>query len=104
MRAEPFHEIEWGRERCSAGDLRRHRHRSGYVTLVLSGTYVEAGDSGRFRAGAGNILVHRAFDAHLDLFGRGSAHVLNLPLPAGASFPPFARADDPDGVALAAER
>jgi AraC-like DNA-binding protein len=104
MGVEPFHEVAWGRERCSAGDLRRHRHTSGYVTLVLGGTYIEAGDAGRFRARAGDILVHSPFDAHLDLFGKGSAQVLNLPLPPSAALPAFGRVEDPDAVAIVAER
>lgn len=104
MGADPFHDIAWGRERCSAGDLRRHRHHSGYVTLVLGGFYLEAGDAGRFCAGPGDILVHRPFDAHLDLFGQGSAEVLNLPLPPGTPLPAFARPEDADAIAVAAER
>jgi AraC-like DNA-binding protein len=101
---EGFHATLFGRERCDSGDLPRHRHLHGYVTLILSGRYVEAGDAGRFRAGPGDLLVHRAFEAHLDRFGRWSADVVNLPLPAGAGTLRFGRVADADAVARAAER
>src|SRR3569833_524246 len=68
-----FHTACFGRERCEAGDLPRHRHAGGYVTLILAGGYEEAGDAGRFRAGPGDVLVHRPFEAHLNRFARRSA-------------------------------
>jgi len=101
---EGFHATRYGRESCDSGDLPRHRHLHGYVTLILSGHYVEAGDAGRFHAGPGDLLVHRAFEAHLDRFGRRSADVVNLPLPAGAGSLRFGRVADADAVARAAER
>jgi hypothetical protein len=36
---------------------------------VLAATYEECGNRGRFRARAGDVLLHRAFDAHLDHIG-----------------------------------
>src|SRR3954468_24544269 len=101
---EGFHATRFGRESCDSGDLPRHRHLHGYVTLILSGRYVEAGDAGRFRAGPGDLLVHRAFEAHLDRFGRRSADVVNLPLAAEAGSLRFGRVADADAIARAAER
>jgi hypothetical protein len=46
--------------------LPRHRHESGYLALVLSGGYEEAGDRGRFHVHAGNVVLHGAFEAHMD--------------------------------------
>ncbi len=63
--------------------LPRHRHRAGYAALVLAGGYVEAGDNGRFRVQAGHVVVHSAFEAHVDEFCMGGAVALNLPLVFG---------------------
>ncbi|MEO8674916.1 MAG: AraC family transcriptional regulator [Casimicrobiaceae bacterium] len=99
-----FAETRFGRERLAAGSVkRRHRHARGYVAVVLAGSYIEAGDEGRRRLGPGDALVHREFDGHLDLIGRGGADVLNLPLPANRSLPIGVRVADPDAVARAAE-
>jgi AraC-like DNA-binding protein len=93
-----------GRERLAPGSVkRRHRHAQGYVAVVLSGSYVEAGDEGRRRVGPGDALVHRRFDGHLDLVGLHGAEVLNLPLPADRPLPLGLRVADPDTVARVAE-
>ena len=104
MPMESFHIACFGRERCEAGDLPRHRHAGGYVTLILAGGYEEAGDAGRFRAGPGDVLVHHPFEAHLNRFARLSADVLNLPLPPGAGGRAYGRAVDPDAAMRLAER
>lgn len=64
----------------------RHSHRHAYAALVLSGSYEEAGDSGRHRVCAGDVILHDDFEAHLDRLPPTGAAVLNLPLPAGACF------------------
>lgn len=93
-----------GRERLEPRHaMPRHRHARGYVAIVLSGSYVEAGDEGRRRVVAGDALVHTAFDAHVNVIGPDGAEVLNLPLPDSRSFPAAFRVRDPDGLARAAE-
>jgi AraC-like DNA-binding protein len=88
-----------------ASVLGRHVHEQAYAALVLSGGYEEAGDRGRFRVKAGDVIFHEQFEAHLDRFSNGSAVVLNLRLPIGCSYNPgIARVADPDSVARAAER
>ena len=57
----------------------RHRHNEAYVAVVLAGSYLEAGDGGRFRAEAGTVIAHEGFTAHRDEFGHNGAVVLNLP-------------------------
>ena len=104
MHGIPFHSAPLGRDRCEAGDIARHRHREGYMTLVLAGGYAEAGDSGRFRVEAGDVLVHLAFEAHRDAFAGRSADVLNLPLVEGLPDGAALRVDDADAVAKLAER
>lgn len=99
----PFDGGAYGRERCAAGALPRHRHGFGYICVVLRGSFLEAGDAGRFRVGAGDVLVHRPFEAHLDLFSPAGAEVLNLPLPHDSPSGRFSLADL-DAVARLAER
>jgi AraC-like DNA-binding protein len=99
-----FHEAVVGRELCDAGDLPRHRHASGYMTLVVAGGYDEAGDVGRFRVRTGDLLVHRPFEAHRNAFGRRSAEVINLPLVDLPHLGPLNRLADPDLVVRLAER
>jgi AraC-like DNA-binding protein len=82
----------------------RHLHDEGFVALVLAGHYVEAGDSGRHRVAAGDVIVHRPFEQHLDRIAAGGAEVLVLPL--GDSWPRtvLARVEDADAIARLAER
>lgn len=84
--------------------LPRHGHAAPYAAVVLSGGYEEAGEGGRFRAEAGDVLIHAAFSAHLDRAGRTTT-VLNLPLPwLWASRSTRMAVDDLDAVARLAER
>lgn len=99
-----FHEAVLGHELCDAGDLPRHRHVAGYMTLVVAGGYDEAGDVGRFRVQAGDLLVHRPFEAHRNAFGRRSAQVVNLILIDTPGLGAMNRLADPDSVAQLAER
>jgi AraC-like DNA-binding protein len=100
-----FHSPHLGRERLEPRlSIPRHRHQHGYIAVVLSGGYQEAGLAGRFDLTAGDVVVHRAFDAHLDHVSQGGAEVLNLPLPRGACLPAVFRIDDVDAIARAAER
>lgn len=88
-----------------AAVLERHVHKEGYAALLLEGGYEEAGDRGRFRVKAGDVVFHEPFEAHLDRFPESRAVVLNLRLPdrlrvtAG-----IARVKDVDAVARAAEK
>jgi AraC-like DNA-binding protein len=98
-----FAATAFGPETCDAGDLARHRHDRGYMTLVLAG-YTEAGDAGRFHVRQGDVLIHRPFEAHRDLFAKCQPHVLNLPLPQEAPAAGIARVGDPDAIARLAEK
>ena len=89
-------------QRLSAGSLPRHRHGAGYAALVLAGGYLEAGDAGRWQTEPGDIVVHAAFEAHLDVVPSGGAAVLNVPLPAGISLPAVFRVGDFDTLVHAA--
>jgi AraC-like DNA-binding protein len=91
------------RQHVPGGALPRHRHDHGYAALVLAGAYEEAGDSGRRWLEAGDVILHGAFEAHLNRTPAAGALVLNLPLP-GEPLPAFGRVSDPDAIARAAER
>lgn len=94
-----------GRERlASRTSIPRHRHRCGYITIVLSGGYEEAGPAGRVDLQPGQVAVHRSFDAHLDHVRPGGAELLNLPLPPMTVLPSFFSIDDPDLIVRLAER
>jgi AraC-like DNA-binding protein len=84
--------------------LGRHVHQKAYAALVLSGGYEEAGDHGRFRVKAGDVIFHEQFEAHLDRFSETGAVVLNLGLPSACSYAPgIAKVADPDSIVRAAE-
>lgn len=69
------------RERwCGQSGVPRHTHRTAYAAVVLSGGYEECGNRGRFRVRPGDVLLHAAFDAHLDRFGARDTEILNLAL------------------------
>jgi AraC-like DNA-binding protein len=103
-RSIPFDGRRYGREACAPGELARHRHSFGYMCVVLSGRFLEAGDWGRFRVSPGDVLVHRPFEAHLDRFDGAGAEVLNLPLPESLPELGAVRVVDLDRVATLAER
>jgi len=101
-----FASVTAGRERWGAhAAVPRHRHRDGYVALVLAGGYEECGSHGRFRVGPGDVLVHGPFEAHLDRFTAAGADIVNLSVPA-LGCPPLrrGRVRDADAIARLAQR
>jgi len=83
--------------------LSRHLHREAFAAVVLSGGYVEAGDTGRHRVQAGDVVLHRAYESHLDRFDAPGAEVLVLPLANDWRGPSLGRVADPDLIARLAE-
>lgn len=81
-----FAEAPIGRLRHHANELRaRHCHDDPFVAVVLAGGYQEAGDEGRWNVRAGEVLIHHAFESHLDRFDSRGAEVLILPMPRALS-------------------
>jgi AraC-like DNA-binding protein len=82
----------------------RHVHDRPYAALVLAGSYEECGNRGRFRVGPGDVLLHDAFDAHLNRFQNGGARIFSLATEARPSGISIARVADPDDIVRVAER
>ncbi|HEX8643806.1 MAG TPA: AraC family transcriptional regulator [Allosphingosinicella sp.] len=93
----------FGRQRCASGSLPRHRHEFSYMCVVLGGHFLEAGDSGRFRVAPGDVLIHRTFEGHFDIFDGTGADVLNLPMPRAGIRGGRFRVADPDAIVRIAE-
>jgi len=92
------------RQIIRTSSLDRHVHAAPYAALILAGGYEEAGDQGRFRVNAGDVIFHDAFEAHLDRFLKREAIVLNLRLaPTSCYTIGFGRVRDPDRVVRVAE-
>ncbi len=103
MSCECAAETRPGRLRHPPGErLDRHRHDCAFAALVLSGQYIEAGDRGRMRVVAGDVIVHGAYESHLNAVARGGAEVLVLPW-SGAIASSLGRVDDADAIARLAE-
>jgi AraC-like DNA-binding protein len=100
-----FSATPFGRKRHGGGEyLPRHCHREPFAAIVLSGTYTEAGDRGRVRVGAGDVVLHGRYESHLDCFAVNGAEVLVLPYSDAGTHGAIARIEDPDVVARMAER
>jgi AraC-like DNA-binding protein len=84
--------------------IRRHWHEHAYATIVLAGSYEEAGECGRWQVEEGDVLLHGAFSAHLDAVRPTGARVLNLPLPPYWRRSMAARVAESDLLARLAER
>ena len=92
-------------ERFAAhGIHERHRHRAGYLSIVLEGQEIEAGDEGRRLASPGDVLMHFPFDCHCNYVGSKSLSVLCLPLPMGSIAPSSGVVADVDTIVAIAER
>jgi AraC-like DNA-binding protein len=84
--------------------LARHRHRAGYATVVLAGSFVEASFAGRFIATPGDVLLHGAFDCHANRgISRGALQIVRLPWHENLVEGRF-RVHDPDALARLSER
>jgi len=90
--------------RDSTTYIPRHRHRRAYAALVLAGSYEESGSRGRFRVRSGEVLLHDAFDDHLDRFASGGARIFSLELEACPADTSIAQVRDTDAVVRIAER
>jgi AraC-like DNA-binding protein len=105
VRRHSYRAIRYGIETLAPGlVLPRHRHRAGYATIVLAGSFVEASFAGRAEVRAGDGLLHGRFDCHSNwcALGRG-LQILRLPWLEDDCEGHF-RVRDPDALARIAER
>jgi AraC-like DNA-binding protein len=92
-------------QKIQTSELCRHVHDRAYAALVLSGSYEEAGDLGRFRVHSGDVVLHDRFEAHLDRFPASGAVILNVVLSADHVFQPgLGRVANPDSIIRIAEK
>lgn len=57
-----------------------HHHRHAYAAIVIEGGYEEAGESGRLRVEAGDVIIHAPFSGHRNRIARSGARVMNVAL------------------------
>ena len=57
--------------------LPRHRHRHGYASIVLAGSFTEASFCGLMPVKPGDVLLHGRFDSHCD-YGQGGARTIQI--------------------------
>lgn len=81
----------------------RHHHPLPYAAIILEGGYEEAGESGRWRVLAGDVVVHAPFSVHRNYSAHG-ARVVNLPMPPYAGESQRGCIDDPERIARLAAR
>jgi AraC-like DNA-binding protein len=82
----------------------RHRHTEAFASIVLAGGLQECGSRGRFDLRPGAVLIHGAFETHLDRIFVAGAEILNLRLPAlGFVSNEFGQVMDADEIVRAAE-
>jgi AraC-like DNA-binding protein len=100
-----FASVAVGRESRPSGErVPRHRHARGYAAVVLAGGYEEAGERARMRVGPGDVILHGAFEAHLNRIAAAGAEILNIELPDCIEpCTVFATLLDPDALVRAAE-
>lgn len=82
---------------------KRHRHETAYCAVVLSGNYIEAGDTGRHLVQPGDVLFHQRFEAHQHVVGSAGAEVLVIELKRVGSRI-RGQVTDPDAIVRLAER
>ena len=84
--------------------LSRHPHEEAFAAVVLSGGYVEAGDTGRHSLEPGDVVLHRAWESHLDQFDPRGAEVLLLAIGDLVGAAISGCVADPDALARSSER
>lgn len=100
-----FRRIRPGIEHLTGSfSLPRHRHIDAYATVVLAGSFEEAGYSGRLRATAGDVLIHAALDSHANRMVSAGVTLLRLDWPDPSGVGGLFHLNDVDRLARTAER
>jgi AraC-like DNA-binding protein len=99
-----FRCVRFGVETLPAHDAKRprHRHASGYATVVLAGSFVESSFAGRSVAQPGDVLLHASLDCHANTaLARRPIQILRLPW--NFALEGHFRVADPDRLARLSE-
>ncbi len=100
-----FRRVRPGIETLQSGfSLPRHRHLRAYATVVLAGSFEEAGYIGRLRATAGDVLIHPALDCHANLMVSSGVKLIRLKWSDSDMAGGLYRLDHVDELARAAEK
>ncbi len=100
-----FRRVTFGIESFdSTFSLFRHRHLRAYATVLLAGTFEEAGYAGRIRATAGDVLIHPTLDCHANRRVSAGVKLIRLEWPDGSGMGGLYRLDDVDELARIAEK
>jgi len=85
--------------------LGSHQHHDAYLALVLEGGYEEAGDGGCVQVQPGDVVLHAAFETHMNRYSANGSHFIVLNLPQCTTIThPVMHVDDPDTIVRIAER
>jgi AraC-like DNA-binding protein len=84
--------------------LPRHRHLRSYATVVLAGSFEEAGYNGRVRATAGDVLIHPELDCHANRMVSAGVTLIRLGWPDVSGVGGLYHLDDVDELARTAEK
>jgi AraC-like DNA-binding protein len=84
--------------------LARHRHLRAYATVVLAGSFEEAGYNGRIRATAGDVLIHPALDCHGNQMVSAGVKLIRLDWPDDSGIGGLYHLDVVDELAKVAEK
>src|ERR1700691_400209 len=82
MRAQhTYRSVQVGVETFPRGSApSRHRHLESYASVVLAGSFIEAGFGGRVEVAPGDVLFHGRFDCHANSSSCSHAvQILRLP-------------------------
>jgi AraC-like DNA-binding protein len=100
-----FRGVKAGKEDLPANfHLPRHRHLHAYATVVLGGSFEEAGYAGRTRASEGTLLIHPVLDCHTDHMIASGVRLLRLPWPDTDNVGGVYQLDAIDEIVRAAEK
>lgn len=88
----------------SSFSLPRHRHLHAYATVVLAGTFEEAGYVGRILATAGDVLIHPSMDCHANRMISAGVKLIRLDWPDASGIGGLYSMNDVDELARVAEK
>jgi AraC-like DNA-binding protein len=97
--SQKLRSIRHGEEHLPAGhNLPRHQHFEAYATVVLGGSFEQAGYDGRYVLRPGDILIQPTLDSHASRMLSEGIQVLRLPWPRDSTFGGVYRGMDVESI------